>query len=158
MLEETEVEEDSKICKGIKKDKTKCMYKAKVDGFCGIHAPKKDNRGTSKDRCKAVIVFDNKTYMAGVAGSSKDTGNWKSFWEKHSGEGREYPKTCRIKDCVKKATCTGHMYLRSEWEAGDKKHNYLVPICSHHNSIKYDAPNFVLATKGTVAVKILENK
>ena len=91
-----------------------------------------------------------------VACSSKDKGAWKTFWEKHSG-GEKYPKTCRVKDCDRTATCTGHMYMRSEWEAGERKNNYLVPICSHHNSIKYDAPNFVEAKKTTVAVKILEN-
>jgi len=146
----------AQICAATLKNGKLCHYKAKEGGKCGKHAAKRENSGTGEIRSKGHVKFENHTYMANVSGSSKDKGAWKTFWEKHSG-GEKYPKTCRVKDCERTATCTGHMYMRSEWEAGERKNNYLVPICSHHNSIKYDAPNFVEAKKTTVAVKILEN-
>lgn len=152
------------ICSATLKNGKPCKYKAKPGSDkCGIHGPKKDNQGTGAQRSLGCIHFDHhqKTYMANVTGSSQDTGNWKTFWITHA-EGAEYPQTCRFKDCERKATCTGHMYIREEWEegggGGEKKYNYLVPICSHHNSVKYDAPNFSLMKKTTIAVKILENK
>lgn len=112
-------------------------------------------KGTSaKRRVDTVHLSDGKTYVCNVKHSSKDTGNWKTFWLKHSGT-VTYPKTCRAKDCERKATATGHMYLRDDQE--NKKYNYLVPICAHHNSSKYDSTYF-LVKKSTVAVKIHENK
>lgn len=139
-------------CSATLKNGKPCKNKAKYEDKCGVHAPKRENSGTGTHRCKGIEEFKN-TYMANVSGSSKDTGAWKTFWEKHSKQ--EFPKTCRFKDCERKATCTGHMYKRDDKDG--KKYNYLVPICSHHNSVKYNAPNYQLAKKTTIAVKILEN-
>lgn len=95
-----------------------------------------------------VILLEKKIYVRNVEGSSIDKKNWKKFWEKHTGD--EYPRTCRAKDCEKSAKATGHMFLRDQ---EDKKHNYLIPICSHHNSCKYNE-EFFLLKKNVKAVKI----
>ena len=107
--------------------------------------------GQSASRCLDVVEFPRGDYVLGVNGSSEDSGGWKAFWERHTK--LEYPKTCRAKDCERKATCTGHMYLRDD---AVKRYNYLIPICSHHNGKEYDTKAFLLK-KTTVAVKIREN-
>lgn len=158
---------------GIRKNKPCNKPSKHNDGTCGIHykkdLTKKDGAvsvGTSDARKLYAIPFGG-MYVCNVVNSSKDTGNWKAFWLKHSGEA-EYPKTCRAKDCERTATATGHMYLRDEYEEAESKkqlpkHNYLVPICSHHNSSVYDCGSltttkFFLLKKTTTSVKILENK
>lgn len=172
---------------GLRKNKPCNKPSKHDDGTCGIHykkdLTKKDGAvsvGTSDARKLYAVPFGG-MYVCNVVNSSKDTGNWKTFWLKHSGED-EYPKTCRAKDCERTATATGHMYLRDEYEEaatmhnnthnthnnthGKKlpKHNYLVPICSHHNSPVYDCKtdnpttNFFVLKRTTIAVKILENK
>lgn len=95
-----------------------------------------------------VITLVKNVYVRNVEGSSTDKKNWKKYWIKHTKD--EYPETCRAKDCVKKATATGHMYLR---DVDNEKINYLIPICSHHNSCKYNAECFLLK-KMVKAVKI----
>lgn len=100
-------------------------------------------------RSVEVVLLEKKIYVCNVEGSSKDKKNWKKFWMKHTKE-EEYPKTCRAKDCEKTANATGHMFLRDQQ---DKKHNYLIPICSHHNSSKYNEDYFLLK-KNVKAVKI----
>ena len=93
----------------------------------------KDNGG-SAERVVDIVKIDNKFYVCNVPGSSEDHAKWKPFWEKHTG--RKQPASCQIKDCVKKVKATGHMYWRDDED--DKTYNYLVPICSHHNSEVYD--------------------
>ena len=147
-----------------------CGKKAKYAGKCGNHRTrtkvKKDDDdeetsiGVSHERKIDTLKLNGSTYVCNVKGSSKDPGAWKTFWSTHSG--CAYPRTCMAKDCQKKATATGHMYLREEYELYAErgelpKYNYLVPICSHHNSKVYDV-TFFLLKKTTVAVKILENK
>ena len=109
------------------------------------------NRGVGAKRCVGVIDVYNHTYMSGVIGSSKDTGAWKPFWIKHTK--MAYPTVCRVKDCEKKVAATGHMYWRDDPEG--HKYNYLVPICSHHNSSKYD--KVAVPLKKGHAVKILQH-
>ena len=165
--EEVTEEEEPKKCQskflsGDKKGQI-CNKPAKYPGEkCGIHRSKKGKEkevsvGASSERKLDVIELSDKVYVCNVKNSSKDTAAWKTFWITHTK--LEYPKVCRAKDCAKTATATGHMYLRTEYEASKElpKHNYLVPICSHHNSSKYDT-EFFLVKKTTVAVKILENK
>ena len=171
--EDNENENEKKICTIIIKAKgpncgNVCGKAAKTtDGRCGNHRvrhSKKDGDsvsvGTSKERKLDVIALENKVYVCNVKGTSGDTGAWRPFWIKHTK--KEYPKKCQAKDCELVANRTGHMYLRDEYEAAAKtgtlpKHNYLVPICPHHNSSVYDT-KFFLVKKTTVAVKILENK
>ena len=161
---DTDDEQEEILCPAIlKSGKRKgkiCGLKAKyAGGWCGNHQKRgvltddeeTSSVGTSQLRKLDIVHLSEKVYVCNVKGSSKDTGNWKKFWEKHTNQ--EYPKTCRAKDCERKAKATGHMFLRDE----SKKHNYLVPICSHHNSAKYD-DNYFLLKKTTIAVKILENK
>ncbi len=159
--ENEDTSEEEKTCPVILKSGKRvgqpCGRKAKYDdGKCGNHHKKVTDAicsvGTSDKRKVKVVELKSKVYVCGVTGSSKDTGNWKTFWEKHTD--KKYPKTCRAKDCEKNATDTGHLYLRDD---KDKTFNYLVPICSHHNSSKYDKTPFLLK-KTAVAVKIYENK
>lgn len=143
-------QEKETLCSATKRSGKRCNYKAKPGStLCGVH-------GTKVDREEERVDLPPHTYACNVAGSSKDKANWKTRWEKFSGEA--YPKTCRVKDCERKASCTGHLYLRDE-EAKGASHpaNYLVPICSHHNSVKYNAPNYFELKKTTVAVKINES-
>lgn len=109
---------------------------------CSYHGKVKDVRFV---KVKLLV----KEYVRNVEGSSLDKKNWKKYWIKHTKE--EYPRTCRAKDCEKDAKATGHMYVRDK----DEKYNYLIPICSHHNSSKYNEEYFLLK-KNVKAVKILE--
>jgi hypothetical protein len=93
------------------------------------------------------VVILEKKYARNVEGSSVDKKNWKKFWTKHTQD--EYPRTCRAKDCERLAKATGHLFIRDM----DEKYNYLVPICSHHNSCKYNEDYFLLK-KNVKAVKI----
>jgi len=113
--------------------------------------PNKTNSGTSIHRFVETVQLENAIYVCNVYGSSKDKGGWKEFYTKHAKVA--FPNTCRAKDCEKKATATGHMYLRDD---DNKKHNYLIPICAHHNSSRYDTTHFLLK-KNVTAVKIREN-
>ena len=118
----------------------------------------KVSHGVSTNRLIAVVNVDNTFYVCNVKGSSRDKGAWKKFWLKHTTA--TYPRTCRAKDCERDATATGHMYWRDD---PDKigHYNYLVPICSHHNSERYDSdkePIRWFPLKKGVAVKILENQ
>lgn len=131
------------------------------DGRCGLHTQEKKKgekvESGASDLRKLDVVECGAVYVRNVHGSSKDKADWKDFWKRHTKQ--EFPRDCRAKDCQKRATCTGHMYLRDEEEArrskDERKFNYLVPICSHHNSSKYDNEYFLLK-KTTVAVKIYE--
>jgi hypothetical protein len=111
---------------------------------CSYHGEVKDKRFVK------VKLLEKAIYVRNVEGSSLDKKNWKKYWLKHTKE-EEYPNTCRAKDCEKKAKATGHMYLRDK----DEKFNYLIPICSHHNSSKYNEEYFLLK-KNVKVVKILE--
>lgn len=115
--------------------------------------------GCSVDRFAGVMPVNNGTYVCNVTGSSKDKGNWKRFCARYLATvGEEYPKVCRVKDCQRKVTATGHMYWRDckgVPPEGTWRYNYLVGICSHHNSAVYDT-KYVPLKKG-YAVKIEEN-
>jgi hypothetical protein len=118
----------------------------------------KVSHGVSANRLIAVVEVDNTFYVCNVKGSSRDKGAWKKFWLKHTTA--TYPRTCRAKDCERDATATGHMYWRDDPDQIGH-YNYLVPICSHHNSERYDSdkePIRWFPLKKGVAVKILENQ
>lgn len=120
--------------------------------------------GASRDRFVARVVLEGKVWVCNVTGSSKDKANWKEFYERYAQI--KTPDTCRIKDCQRKVGATGHMYIRED--ADGVLYNYLIPICSHHNSDKgldYDRVDprrtkwqEVKTQRGaTIAVKIREN-
>lgn len=115
--------------------------------------PLRARTGCSGARFVGTMPVDNAVYVCNVAGSSADKGSWKTFCSRYLATvGEEYPKVCRVKDCQRKVTATGHMYWRDCKGAPDGwRYNYLAGICSHHNSSVYDT-KYVPLKKGHVVI------
>ncbi len=117
-------------------------------------APQRARTGCSSARFVGTMPVDNTIYVCNVEGSSEDKGSWKPFCSRYLAVvGEEYPKVCRVKDCQRKVTATGHMYWRDckGTPNGGWRYNYLAGICSHHNSSIYNN-KYVPLKKGHVVI------
>ena len=73
-----------------------------------------------------TLELDLVDEVSHVVGSSKQTGNWKQFWLKHSG--RKFPKKCQIHNCGGDAEMGAHVYVKK------KQQNFILPTCYTCNS------------------------
>ena len=73
-----------------------------------------------------VLILEPDDRVSHVIGSSKQKGNWKKFWLKHSG--RKWPKECRILQCNEKAKVGAHVYVK-----GLPNQNFILPTCQGCN-------------------------
>jgi hypothetical protein len=91
------------------------------------------NTGGSFNRFLREYKLGKEDWICNVVGTSHEDPkvNWKGRWVAWTCQ--KWPTQCRYKDCERKATDGGHMYLRDH--SRHPRHlNYIIPICSHHNN------------------------
>lgn len=65
----------------------------------------------------------------------KDPDGWINKWSEVTGR---QPGKCAAAGCGKDGSNGGHVYMKGQ----SRDFCYIVPICSHHNSKKYDDAGF----------------
>lgn len=104
---------------------------------------------------KVVIDLGNYEGWSNVKGSADyrcGCGSWIKHWEKFSGE--DWPKSCSVKKCTKKASVGAHIQQRND-EAG-KNPTFIAPLCKDCNGKGADI-EFDLVF-GTVLVSANQSK